>query len=50
MIEVNRLSEAEGKWINDYTKLLTKPKVENGKWTALAIVHDMLCIVQLKIT
>jgi hypothetical protein len=49
-MEVKRLSDLEGRWISPSTKILTKPKVENGRWTALAIVEDMLCVVELKIS
>lgn len=50
MLNVNSVAEVEGKWINEFVKVLTKPRFENNRWTALAIAYGALCLVELTVT
>jgi len=46
---VDKIEDVEGKWVNEYVKVLTVPKFQDGMWKALAIVHQALCVIELNI-
>lgn len=51
MIQVDSISDVKGKWIRENIQVLEEPKFDESlnKWTALAIVDQMLCLVELSV-
>jgi hypothetical protein len=50
MLTVPTLADATGQWVNEYVRLLTVPKLDGGRYTALAQVGDALAIVEVRVT
>lgn len=53
MITVERVEDVEGRVIREeapYVKVLSRPRYENGQWTAVAQVEGMLAVISLEVT
>jgi hypothetical protein len=52
MIYVDSTDKAEGQWINDNVRLLSKPYFDEKlqQWCALANAFNTLAIVELRVT